>query len=112
MMCSLLLKHNSIAIIYRPPPSQDNELTTATFMSEFSEVLSQCAVTTNELIIRNFNIHLDTSNRTHTLKFGEFLQSSGLQQHVQSNTQIHLFSIISNRYVTEYLDVISSVFSS
>ena len=44
MMCSLSLKHKSIVVVlfYRPPPSQDNGLTTATFMNEFSEFLSQC----------------------------------------------------------------------
>ena len=42
MMCSLSLKHKSIVVVifYRPPPSQDNGLTTATFMNEFSEFLS------------------------------------------------------------------------
>ena len=81
MKCSISLKHKSIVlvILYRPPPSQDNGLTTSTFKSEFSEFLSQCVITTHELIIiGDINIHLDTSDSTHTLKFIELLQTNGL----------------------------------
>ena len=80
MLCSLLLKHKSIVVVifYRTPSSQDNGLTTVTFMNEFSEFLLQCVITTNELIIiGDINIHLDTSDRTHTLKFIEVLQTNG-----------------------------------
>ena len=56
-------------------------------MSEFSKFLSQCVITTNELIIiEDINIHLDTSDSTHTLKFIELLQANGLQQHVKNPT--------------------------
>ena len=69
-------------------------------MSEFSEFLSQCVITTHELIIiGDINIHLDTSDSTHTLKFIELLQTNGLQQHVKDPTHYlgHTLDVVISR---------------
>ena len=101
-MCSLSLKHKSSvpAVFYRPPPSQDNGLTIATFMSELSELLSQCVITTNELIIiGDIKIYLDTCDSTHTLKFIELLQTNELQQHVKDSSHYlgHMLDAVISR---------------
>ena len=102
MMFSLSLKHKSIAVVifYKSPLSQDNDLTIVTFMSKFSKLLSQCVITTNELIIiRDINIHFDTSDSTHTLKFIELLQTNRLQKHVKDPTHYlgHALEVVISR---------------
>ena len=55
---------------------------------------------THELIIiGDINIHLDTSDSTHTLKFIELLQTNGLQQHLKDPTHYlgHTLDVVISR---------------
>ena len=62
LLCSIVVNNSSISIVvvYRPPPSQENQLNTNTFLNEWDEFLSDFSTTTNEVVIvGDLNIHLD-----------------------------------------------------
>ena len=53
MKCTATCDNISIQIIviYRPPPSQQNQFNTSTFLEEFADFLSQAITTSSEVII-------------------------------------------------------------
>lgn len=69
-------------IIYRPPPSSKNKLTTSMFFDEFNTLIEDVmSFSIPCLICGDFNIHMDSTNGEST-HFQETLLSAGLKQHV------------------------------
>ena len=96
-------------VLYRPLPSTKNGFKTATFLGEFSEVISEHVTTTAEIIIvGDLNLHSDITTNPHTCQFINLLACSGLKQHVNDPTHIlgHTLDILITRDTS---DVVSNV---
>ena len=86
-------------VVYRPPPSIVNNLSTGLFMDEFSSLLQLYVTTPGSLAIAgDFNFHIDDTSDTATVSFLKLLDSFNLRQHVQSPTH----------RVGHYLDLVIS----
>ena len=73
----------SIIIVYRPPPSSANNLSTSLFMNEFSSLLESYAIKTGSLLIAgDFNFPGDDTSDAVAANFPGFLESFDLRQHV------------------------------
>ena len=69
LMCTLtinnLLVH--LIVIYRPPTSQENQLKTKDFLTEWADFISNQTTSSAELVIMSdLNIHLDNTTHPHT----------------------------------------------
>lgn len=87
----LLIKSNAKTIrmtaVYRPPPSNKNNLTTQMFFDEFTTFLEKLATDSKEVIIcGDFNFHIDDQNDTNAVKFLQMLHSFDYVQHVNEST--------------------------
>ena len=88
-------------VIYRPPPSKANRLTTLAFHEEWSTFLSNIVTGPKDIVIvGDINFHLDVPTDRDTQRFMSVLQSCGLQQHVTGATHIHghTLDVIITRY--------------
>ena len=108
LMCSLNLSNKviSICIIYRPPPTQQNKLSIAGFLDQFTEYMSKNIITKTEIIITgDINIHLDVSTDSHTRRFTEILESCDLHQYVNVPTHYkgHTLDILVSRDTSELI---------
>ena len=83
-----LLKPVLICVIYRPPPSARNGLTTQGFLSDIQEFLASITtdVTEDLCVVGDFNIHLDISDDTTAKQFLGTLLAMDLQQLVTQPT--------------------------
>ena len=68
LICNLVINNStvSLAVVYRPPPSQENLLNTNTCLVEWAEFLSDFTTTSEVVIVGDFNIHLDNTTHHHT----------------------------------------------
>ncbi len=101
LQCSVSLNKNTtqLYVVYRPPPSADNGLTTNDFLNEWADFLSQQVIINAELlIVGDINIHVENITLCHTRIFTQTLESCGLQQHVKGATH----------YIGHTLDVLIS----
>ena len=92
MSCRVILNKMNIdiVILYRPPTSPQNGLTTTAFLDEWSPFMAQLTLCKSELIVvGDVNIYLDNQTLHHTVEFIQFLESHGLQQHIQVPTHHH-----------------------
>ena len=102
---SVLLKSKTgrttkLIVIYRPPPSQRNKLTTSTFFQEFEELLSAETLFPGPLIIvGDFNIHIDCKSDPVPRRFVELMEVFDLTQHVSDIThrQGHIIDFVLTR---------------
>ena len=77
----------SILIVYCPPPSSANNLSTSLFMNEFSSLLESYIMKTGLLlIVGDFNFHVDDTSDAVAANFLGLLESFDLRQHVHSYT--------------------------
>ena len=102
MRTTLSINNKSILlfVVYRPPPSNQNGLTTSSFIEEFAEFVSEQIVNTAEIILTgDINLHLDVTSNPNTQKFTQILKSSGLQQHAVGPTHYlgHTLDILISR---------------
>ena len=89
LICNIVIDNSSVslAVVYRPPPSQENLLNTNTFLVEWAEFLSNFTTTTSEIVIvGDLNIHLDNTTHHHTIAMERTVESFDLQQHVHEPT--------------------------
>ena len=76
-----------LAVLYRPPPNSTNELSVSLFLDEFGSYLESVLLTNSNLVIcGDFNFHVDSPSNTDAQKFLELIDSTGLQQHVETRT--------------------------
>ena len=74
-------------IIYRPPYSDEHQVPTSVFFTEFSEYLESVVLSKQNLLISgDFNIHVDNIHDSDAIKFSDLLESFGLKQHVTGPT--------------------------
>ena len=102
MTCTLTYNNSviDIIIVYRPPPTQRNQLHTNEFLEEWTEFLSHHTSTTAGLVVvGDLNIHMDNASHSHTKAMTQILQSNGLQQHVHEPTHYggHTLDVIMSR---------------
>ena len=71
----------NILIVYRPPYSQGNPYTGFKFVEEFGDFLGDRLNNTN-IIMGDFNFHVEDVKDYENLAFQDLLQSFGLIQHV------------------------------
>ena len=78
-----------IIVIYRPPPSKNNNLTESTFFSEFSTLLEELVPYSGSgsvLIAGDFNFHVNDSSNASAKKFLNLLTSFDYRNHVLTAT--------------------------
>ena len=71
-----------LVIVYRPPYSAANPVTSTTFFPEFREYLESLVL--SEVLIcisSDFNVHLDVRDDADTIAFADLLESLCLTQH-------------------------------
>ena len=76
-------------IVYRPPYSENNPVTVNTFFTEFDTHL-EALIDNNVklLIVGDFNIHVNNSSDTNTLKFKDLLDTYGLTNNIDFPTHM------------------------
>ena len=83
--------------MYRPPPSQQNNLSTTGFLTEWAEFLSHQTTAVAELIIvGDLNIHLDNNELHYSQRMQQTIESCGLQQHIDQAIDILITRDTSN----------------
>ncbi len=76
-----------LVVIYRPPPSTKNKLTSNLFFSELSSLLETVCVTSSNIVMAgDFNIHVDDDEDHDASVFLETLDLHDLKQHVNKPT--------------------------
>ncbi|CAB3989706.1 Hypothetical predicted protein, partial [Paramuricea clavata] len=92
--------HIRIIVVYRPPPSSANSLTSTLFFEEFSSFLEGIIVSPGQLLIAgDFNFHLDNPNDPLTKRFVDLLASFDLKQYISGSTHAsgHTLDLIITR---------------
>lgn len=101
---STVIRHKrptTLVLIYRPPPSQANGLTTAQFLTEIETLLS--SIVTDHpgeiCVVGDFNLHMDNEMDPNCKQFRDILNSLDLHQHVQHPTHYkgHILDLVITR---------------
>jgi exonuclease III len=105
-----------LVIMYRPPPSQKNNVTKGHFFEEFSTYLESLSLASGKIIISgDFNFPMETDNHPDTKTMNELLESSGLVQHVREATHMngHMLDLVISRPEDKIIasTIVSSLFS-
>ncbi len=66
-------------IIYRPPPSKTNKLSSSIFFEEFCIFVEQLIILPGNILIADFNFHVDNITDPDTIKLNKILESFNLQ---------------------------------
>lgn len=86
--------------VYRPPPSYQNQLTTTSFLEEWSQYLDRLATSPEPIIITgDFNVHMDDKQNADAAKFNSLLEPHGLSQHIHepTHTRGHTLDLVITR---------------
>ncbi|KAG1714818.1 Papilin [Nymphon striatum] len=76
-----------LIVVYRPPPSKKNKLTSNQFFSEFGTLLECAVVSPGKLIVLgDFNFHMENESNRNATKLKELLTALDLVQHVHGPT--------------------------
>ena len=75
-----------LAIIYRPPPSKVNGLTTKMFNEEFPVFLGNNINTKNLVVVGDLNVHWDKQEDKNTKQLSDTFDEMDLTMHVSSST--------------------------
>ncbi len=80
-------KRIKLCIIYHPPYSHSNPVSTGTFLEEFDVYLDSIVMSDEPLcIVGDFNIHMNKPNDNYQIRMSELLNSYGLVNHVHVPT--------------------------
>ena len=73
--------------VYRPPPSDTNQLKVSQFLEEFDAFVSEISMAPMKtLIVGDFNVHIDIPSKYDSRRFLGSLTETGFQQHVHQPT--------------------------
>ena len=73
--------------VYRPPPSDTNQLKVSQFLEEFDAFVSEISMAPMKtLIVGDFNVHVDIPSKYDSRRFLGSLTETGFQQHVHQPT--------------------------
>ena len=89
-----------IHVIYRPPYSERNPVSTNAFFEEFADYLGKSVVCVEPIIISgDFNIHVDISDDSDAERFLTLLESFGLENHdfIQTHESGHALDLLITR---------------
>ena len=76
-----------LIVLYRPPPSQENQLKTTSFLTEWADFISNLTISSAELVIMgDVNMHLDNTAHPPTRSMMHTLESCNLTQYVNEST--------------------------
>ena len=95
-----------IVVIYRPPPSKNNNFRVSHFFEEFSSFIQKAANIPHELIITgDFSFHLDDPNDSNSRTFLEILDEHSLSQHLVGATHVrgHTLDVVFARENSQLL---------
>ncbi|KAJ8040406.1 hypothetical protein HOLleu_14687 [Holothuria leucospilota] len=74
-------------IVYRPPPSQVNNLKTTDFLIEFDEFIGEISLLPSKVMIAgDFNVHVDDPDKPDVRRFISSYESAGFRQYVDGPT--------------------------
>ncbi|XP_063952043.1 uncharacterized protein LOC129274037 [Lytechinus pictus] len=74
-------------VVYRPPPSVQNQLRTADFLQEFDDLTAEISrLAGRVLLLGDFNIHVDKPSKSDVAQFLSIIESASLVQHVTGAT--------------------------
>ena len=96
----------NLCIIYRPPPSTVNGLTTSQFFSEWDTYLEQNTIFPQDLVITgDFNFHVDNRSDPEASRLLQSLDDRNLIQHVDEQTHVHghILDLLNTRSSSEIL---------
>ena len=81
-------------IVYRPPYSSLQPVSTSVFFDEFSQFLESVVMCSEALVISgDFNLHLDDLHDNDTKKFMDLLETFSLSQHVSGPTHLLAYTL-------------------
>ena len=92
--------HPGMVVVYRPPPSNKNQLSVTLFWDEFSSLLEKLIISTGPLVITGyFNFHLDCPSDRAAARFREVLDIFDPKQHVKDSTHKngHILDLVITR---------------
>lgn len=93
MLMSLNYESRSmlIALVYRPPPSAKNQLSSNAFVDQLDELLHQLFVLEKKpvLLLGDFNLHFDDESNVLSSKVRDLLSAVNVAQYVKSSTHTH-----------------------
>ena len=73
--------------VYRPPPSDTNQLKVSQFLEEFDAFVSEISMAPMKtLIVGDFNVHVDIPSKYDSRRFLGSLTETGFQQHIHQPT--------------------------
>ena len=93
-----------LLIVYRPPYSQANSVTTNVFFDKFESHLDSLIVKSGKLmLIGDFNIHMDNPTNNDCKKFNDILNTYGLINNIDFCTQEsgHTLDLVITRKIDE-----------
>lgn len=83
-------KNVRIIVVYRPPPSHNNSLSTSLFFEEFTCFLEQIIGSPDNLLLAgDFNFHVDDMDNSEAKQFITLLDTFNLKQFVNEPTHKH-----------------------
>ena len=78
-----------LAIVYRPPPSKKNRLSTADLLEELPDFFEEYSLVPGRVIfLGDFNIHWNMPSNPARTKFANILDTFNLVQHVLESTHV------------------------
>ena len=91
----------NMMIIYRPPPSSNNQLTPSLFFDEFSQLLERSVSSPGQLVLcGDFNFHVEDSADHNTRKFLDLLHCFNLDvynDHSSTHKDNHKLDLVIGR---------------
>ena len=98
--------------IYHPPPGTTDHITNTMFIDDITEYLtSKLQEKSNNIILGDFNMHIDDSSSNDTIIFNDTMATLGLDQHIKEPTHRlgNILDLVYTELSSELKPVICSV---